>query len=142
MYIIYKTTNSSNNKFYIGVHKQKIGIDAYDFDGYLGSGTTLLKAIKKYGKEAFSRETLYVFTGDEARNRAYKKESKIVTEDFISQNDNYNIKIGGHGGFDPAQLKKWATKGGTKALLTKKGIFAATPEQLAKWGSMSWKNRK
>lgn len=42
-YIIYKTTNLINGKTYIGRHKT-IKID----DGYLGSGTIFLKALKKY----------------------------------------------------------------------------------------------
>ena len=34
-YIIYKTTNLVNNKFYIGKHQQHI--DPHQFDGYYGS---------------------------------------------------------------------------------------------------------
>ena len=45
-YYTYKTTNSVNGHYYIGVHKTE------DFnDGYIGSGTVLKKAIKKHGKE-------------------------------------------------------------------------------------------
>jgi len=52
-HIIYKTTNSVNNKFYIGYHYQEV--DPFIFDGYLGSGVKLLKAINKYGADKFSR---------------------------------------------------------------------------------------
>lgn len=48
-YIIYKTTNLVNGKFYVGQHYQK----SSEFDGYLGSGIKILNAIKKYGKENF-----------------------------------------------------------------------------------------
>jgi len=41
-YIIYETTNTVNNKIYVGKHKQK-GIE---FDGYLGSGKVLNQAIQ------------------------------------------------------------------------------------------------
>lgn len=49
-YIVYKTTNSVNGKFYIGSH-QTTNLE----DGYLGSGRVLKKAIRKYGKQKFSR---------------------------------------------------------------------------------------
>jgi len=45
-YFIYETTNIVNLKRYRGIHKtSKIE------DGYLGSGTVLLNAIEKYGKQ-------------------------------------------------------------------------------------------
>lgn len=44
-YTIYKTINKINGKFYIGAHATS-NIN----DGYLGSGTSLLHAMKKYGK--------------------------------------------------------------------------------------------
>lgn len=90
-YIIYKTTNLVNGKYYIGKHKQ-VGIG---FDGYLGSGTALKKAIEKYGEENFKRETLYYF---ESEAECLQKEYEIVNEDFVSANDNYNIIPGGYGG--------------------------------------------
>lgn len=49
--IIYKTTNKVNNKIYIGQHNKSD-------DNYLGSGSLILEAIKKYGKDNFVRETL------------------------------------------------------------------------------------
>lgn len=91
MYILYKTTNIINNKIYIGVHKTK---SPETFDGYYGSGIALKKAIKKYGKKHFIRETLYIFT---SKNRAYAKEAEIVNFSFI-QTNNYNMHIGGCGG--------------------------------------------
>lgn len=46
MYTIYKTTNKIDGKIYIGKHETQ------DLkDGYLGSGTHLKRAIKKYGEE-------------------------------------------------------------------------------------------
>jgi hypothetical protein len=49
--IIYKTTNTLNGKFYIGKSK-------YDDPDYIGSGSILKKAIKKYGKENFVKEVI------------------------------------------------------------------------------------
>ncbi len=52
--VIYKTINLSNNKEYIGQTIQKGG----RFTSYLGSGLILKQAIKKYGKNMFSKEIL------------------------------------------------------------------------------------
>jgi hypothetical protein len=52
-YYIYKITNLVNKKIYIGVHQTK-NLN----DEYFGSGMLLNRAIKKYGKEFFSREII------------------------------------------------------------------------------------
>lgn len=93
MYIVYLTYNHINEKKYIGVHKQKSGYSSDQFDGYLGSGIALKMAIKKYGKENFTRETLL---SSEDRDEIYRMEEELVTLDSNS----YNMKKGGIGGFD------------------------------------------
>ena len=89
-YTIYKVINKINGKFYIGKH-QTSNIN----DGYYGSGVNISKALKKYGKENFYKEILYVFETEREMN---DKEKEILTEDFISCSDNYNAGIGGEGG--------------------------------------------
>ena len=89
-YLIYKTTNLLNNKIYIGSHRT----DNIE-DDYLGSGTLLKQAIKKYGKENFIKEILYVF--DNA-DEMVQMERKLVNEEFINQRNTYNMEIGGSGG--------------------------------------------
>jgi len=89
-YIIYRTTNIINGKIYIGKHQTK-EIE----DGYLGSGIALEKAIKKYGKESFKKEVLFIFDTEDEMNQ---KEKDLVTENFIASNSNYNMGVGGEGG--------------------------------------------
>lgn len=84
-YIVYKTTNTVNCNFYVGIHKTA---SLEEFDGYLGSGKVLKSAIKLYGKESFVRETLFVYTDLES---AYQKERDIVNEAFIRSDNTYNI---------------------------------------------------
>ena len=104
MFIVYKTTCLINNKIYIGVHET----DNPDvFDGYIGNSINIYNrkwaldhpkfpfhfAVIKYGIYNFKRETLFKFN---TAKEAYAKEEEIVTEDFIKQNDNYNITVGGN----------------------------------------------
>jgi group I intron endonuclease len=49
--IVYLTTNLINGKKYVGM-------DSNNNPNYLGSGTLILKAIKKYGQENFKKEIL------------------------------------------------------------------------------------
>lgn len=90
-YIVYKTVNLINGHYYIGYHKQK----NLSFDGYLGSGVLLNKAIKKYGRENFKRETLYIF---KTKEYAVLKEKELVDLSLILCDLCYNIRCGGEGG--------------------------------------------
>ena len=92
-YIIYKTTNTTNGKYYVGVHNDTKG-------WYLGSGKALLSAIKEHGRENFVRETLEVFDTEE---EAYLREAQIVDNTFVADRNTYNIGKGGKGG--PGQSK-------------------------------------
>jgi len=89
-YAVYKTTNSLNDKIYIGIH------ETYDLDDdYLGSGKHLKNAVNKYGPENFKREWLYIFDN---KDDQLAKEKELVTEEFCDRKDTYNICEGGFGG--------------------------------------------
>ena len=90
-YTIYKTTNTVNNKIYIGKHQSK-----NPYDNYLGSGKCLKRAIRKYGKDVFKKDILFTF---ETEQEMDNKEKELVTEEFCLREDTYNICEGGHGGF-------------------------------------------
>ena len=81
-YIIYKTTNTLNNREYIGYHSTK-DLD----DGYLGSGKILEHAISKYGKDKFTKEILYEYDN---REEALVKEKEIVNQQNVDRPDTYN----------------------------------------------------
>ena len=91
-WILYRTENLVNGKFYIGVHRLT---GSYRSKNYLGSGDNIKAAIKKYGRENFIRETLGEFVCPED---AYFAEAEMVTEEFIKRTDTYNLCLGGRGG--------------------------------------------
>ena len=86
-YIIYKTTNNINGKYYIGQH-----ITDNLEDGYLGSGVALNRAIKKYGRENFTREILATATNEEMLNDL---EAVYVTWKEVDDENCYNLMTGG-----------------------------------------------
>jgi len=90
----YKITNNLNNHFYYGVHST----DDLN-DGYMGSGTRLHYAYKKYGIENFTKEILKFFN---TREEANEYEAEIVNEDLVNDDNCYNIIKGG--GFDTTGL--------------------------------------
>ena len=59
---VYETTNLINGKKYIGKRSCKCPIEE---DKYIGSGTILKVAIKKYGKENFKKEILQICENEE-----------------------------------------------------------------------------
>jgi hypothetical protein len=100
-FIIYKTTNLLDGKFYIG----KTTTDRVNDKYYLGSGVHLTRAIKQYGKKNFVRETLFQF---DTESKAYDKEKELITADLLESTECYNIKPGGKGGWQhsPESISK------------------------------------
>lgn len=89
-YVVYKTINLKNGKFYIGVH------ETYNLnDGYLGSGKVLRNSVYFHGKENFKRDILHFC---ENRELMFLKEKELVTEELINEPKCMNLALGGLGG--------------------------------------------
>lgn len=93
-YLVYKTTNLVNGKFYIGAHKTE-----NKYDNYIGSGKLLKKAIEKYGIENFTKEILVECSSEE---EMFNYERTLV--ELCEQS--YNLKFGGEGGWDHVHRDK------------------------------------
>ena len=87
-HFVYCTTNLVNGKFYIGKHSTE-----NPNDSYLGSGTLLIRAIKKYGREHFKREILWDCHDE---NHAYRMEIMFIGL-FGDNYKCYNLAPGGTG---------------------------------------------
>ena len=86
--VIYQTTNLINGKKYIGK-------DTKNSKTYLGSGTFLKKAIKKYGRENFKKEILeYCLNEDELKQ---KEEYWLLFYDAANNSEYYNCINISHG---------------------------------------------
>jgi group I intron endonuclease len=79
--IVYKTTNLINGKTYIG---QTTRSKAY----YYGSGTLIIKAIKKYGKNNFEKEILCERETQDSLDHAERLYIALLKPE-------YNIDLGG-----------------------------------------------
>ncbi len=126
-YIIYKTTNIKNSKFYIGAHETFILED-----GYLGSGKILKRSIKYYGLLNFKREILEYCNN---ANDMYNREAEIVNKELLNNKLCMNIIIGGRCGLTPDLIanghkrqrwllkndKDWRKKRSAKASKSLKG---------------------
>ncbi len=110
-YLVYKVTNLTNNKIYIGCH-QTININ----DGYMGSGKLIKRAIKKYGLINFKKEILKMFNNV---TDMFEYEKQLVNENYLNDGLVYNLTLGGNGGWsyintttDKTLRIEFARKGG------------------------------
>jgi group I intron endonuclease len=98
-YFIYQITNLKNNRFYIGQHR----CDGEFLDSnYYGSGTAIVRAVKKHGIQNFKREVLVECTSEAALNFM---ESVYVGPELINDKKCYNLKTGGMGGNHSEETK-------------------------------------
>ena len=98
-HFIYKTTSLIDGRYYIGMHSTN-----NLKDGYLGSGTQLMRAIRKYGKENFVIEILEYLPTKELLSQ---REKEIVTMQEVTDKKCMNLKIGGIGGFPPTAKQRF-----------------------------------
>ena len=108
--IIYKTINLVNGHYYIGK-------DQKNNPKYLGSGLALTRAIKKYGREKFSKIILeHCVNADHLANR---EKYWIKEHDAVNDPNSYNIHEGGKGG-NTGAYHKVGRKGKLNAMYGKK----------------------
>lgn len=101
-HIVYETTCIVNGKKYIGCHQTNT-LD----DGYMGSGTHFRRAFKLYGRDAFTRTILGIFS---TPKEMFEFEKELVTESFVESPSTYNLVPGGLGGFKVIDLDDWKKK--------------------------------
>jgi hypothetical protein len=89
IHYLYKITNKLNGRFYIGIHSTE-DIN----DGYMGSGSLIMQAIKKYGKKNFEK-TIIKYC--ETREKLVELEERVVNKRFVARKDTYNLSTGGAG---------------------------------------------
>lgn len=129
-YYIYLTTNKINGKQYLGQHKGEIN------NSYLGSGIYLSKAIKKYGKENFSKQILKICqTRDEAD---YWEKFYIEQYNAVENTNFYNLQEGGTGGDGWQACHKWLDQHPEEA----SKIYQENWKRLQKWHEDNPKKRQ
>lgn len=90
---LYETVNLVNGKYYRGIHS------THDVnDSYLGSGSILKRAIKKYGPENFIR---YFAGSCRSREELIAAERELVDQACVDDSRCYNRSLGGNGGCIP-----------------------------------------
>jgi hypothetical protein len=101
-YIVYETSCKIDGMTYIGCHATN-NLN----DGYLGSGKHITRAIKKYGKDFFTRRIIKEFDNPEGM---FDLERSLVTEEYVKDKNTYNLVVGGFGGFKVQDIDNWKIK--------------------------------
>jgi group I intron endonuclease len=96
---VYQTENLKNSKKYIGVC-------TFNSDSYLGSGTLIKSAIRKYGRKNFKRTILeHCSTLEEV----YSKEIYYIKKyNAVKSKDYYNLSYGGYGSNSESIKEYWS----------------------------------
>lgn len=96
--LIYKITNNINGKIYIGKYRRNPNVKNFlKFENYWGSGTYIKRAIKKHGRENFTKEI--IVRGDFNKKELCDLEIYYIKKyDATNPEVGYNLTIGGDGG--------------------------------------------
>lgn len=86
---VYCIENLVNGKVYVGKHST----DDLD-DGYMGSGKLLTNAIKNYSVDNFRKHIIKMC---ESSEEAFDLERQLVDEQFVNDENTYNLVVGGAG---------------------------------------------
>ncbi len=106
---VYRIENLLDGKIYVGKHSTE------DLeDGYMGSGTLLIRAIKKHGIENFRKHIIKMC---ETSEEAFEIERQVVNEQFVADENTYNMTTGGLGG--PHNKSWWTNHPEKRAELSK-----------------------
>lgn len=89
-FIIYKTTNVINGKYYIGRRCRRRKTEKY-----IGSGKILKRSILKYGRDAHKFEVLEILPD---YSSLVEREKEIITQQMLDDPLCMNIRLGGEGG--------------------------------------------
>ncbi|CAM0010933.1 homing endonuclease [Vibrio phage K369] len=119
IHYVYRIINTINSMVYIGIHTTT-NMD----DGYMGSGVWLNRAQKTYGIENFTKEIIKLC---DTRQQASDLEAELVTMEFVSRSDTYNIALGGS---NPRLVQH------TEATKEKLRAIYRDPEFKARWLSI------
>lgn len=103
IFYIYVTTNLINGKIYVGQR-----ITTRQNDGYLGSGTIFKKALKKYGKQNFSKEIIFMCSTKKDLDWAEKY--FIAKYNSTNKKIGYNITLGGYGTYGVKKTEETKNK--------------------------------
>lgn len=94
---LYRITHIESGRFYVGVRSCAGDPEG---DSYLGSGLWIKRAVRKYGREAFSREVLSTHS---TREEALEAEHRLVDEEMLADELCMNMRRGGKGGSMPGE---------------------------------------
>ena len=90
-FYVYEITNNINGKKYIGKRKCSCNIED---DYYMGSGSLLVRAMKKYGLSNFSKKIIEIC---ESEKDAYEREKYWINHfKAVESNEYYNLIDGGN----------------------------------------------
>lgn len=91
---VYLWTNKVNGKRYIGSHMGTVD------DGYVGSGSVFLRAVKKYGLESFERIILENVENVDRKGLEAREQHYLDLHDAAASKDFYNLRATAGGGWE------------------------------------------